>query len=67
MCCVPRLDKKWAEEEAKVELKAKHSDFTSGCVYYARCPLASKDEGCTRDRPTLLEAERDHFVACSKL
>jgi peptide/nickel transport system ATP-binding protein len=65
MASVPRLDKKW--EEVEVDLKAKQSELTSGCVYYERCPLAAKDESCARDRPTLLEVEGDHFVACSKL
>jgi peptide/nickel transport system ATP-binding protein len=65
MASVPRLDKKW--EDVEVNLKAKQSAFTSGCVYYERCPLAAKDESCARDRPALIEVERDHFVACSKL
>ncbi len=62
MACVPRLDKEW--EKVEVELKAKQSELTSGCVYYARCPLADKDLGCDGHRPTLLEAGSDHFVAC---
>ena len=67
MAAVPRLDQKWAETKVEVELKAKYSGLTGGCVYYARCPLADKDESCTRDTPPLVELERDHFVACSKL
>jgi peptide/nickel transport system ATP-binding protein len=62
MASVPRLDKKW--EEAGIELKAKQADLTSGCVYYARCPVADKALGCDRHRPTLSEVESDHFVAC---
>jgi peptide/nickel transport system ATP-binding protein len=62
MASVPRLDNKW-EEEA-VELKANQLEFTAGCVYYGRCPVADKALGCDRHRPTLLEVERDHFVAC---
>jgi len=62
MASVPRLDKKW--EEVEVDLRAQQSELTSGCVYYERCPVADKDGGCARDRPTLIEAERDHFVAC---
>ena len=62
MASVPRLDKKW--EEVEVELKAKQSELTSGCVYYERCPFADKDLGCDRYRPTLLDAESDHSVAC---
>ena len=65
MASVPRLDKKW--EEVKVELKAKQSELTGGCVYYERCPVAGKDVGCAGDRPALIEVEPDHFVACSKL
>ena len=64
MTSVPRLDKKW--EEVEVELKAKQSERIGGCVYYERCPVADKDESCARDRPTLIEAERDHFVACDR-
>lgn len=62
MAAVPRLDKKWGGE--KVALKAKHLEDTGGCVYYARCPIADKGLGCDRHKPTLLEVERDHFVAC---
>jgi peptide/nickel transport system ATP-binding protein len=65
MASVPRLDKKW--EDVEVDLKGKQSELTTGCVYYERCPLAAKDESCARDRPALIEVERDHFVACSKL
>jgi peptide/nickel transport system ATP-binding protein len=55
-----RISLAWEEGEA--ELKAKLLERASGCVYYERCPIA--DKGCTRNRPTLVEAERDHFVAC---
>ncbi len=67
MASVPRLDKKWEEVKVEAELKVKQAESTGGCVYYARCPMAAKDESCARDRPTLREMERDHFVACSKL
>jgi peptide/nickel transport system ATP-binding protein len=62
MASVPRLDRKW--EEVEVKLKAKHSELTGGCVYYERCPVADKDGDCARERPALMEVERDHFVAC---
>jgi peptide/nickel transport system ATP-binding protein len=62
IAAVPRLDKKW--EEVDIELKAKQSELTSGCVYYERCPVADKDGGCAKDRPALLEVGRDHHVAC---
>jgi peptide/nickel transport system ATP-binding protein len=63
MASVPRLDQKW--EEVDVDLKAKQSELTGGCVYYDRCPVARKDAGCAAERPTLIKVARDHFVACS--
>jgi peptide/nickel transport system ATP-binding protein len=62
MAAVPRLDKKWGQVE--VELKAKQTELSHGCVYYGRCPVADTALGCDKNRPALLEAERDHFVAC---
>ncbi|HEY4688729.1 MAG TPA: ABC transporter ATP-binding protein [Anaerolineae bacterium] len=62
MASVPRLDKKWAD--GKVELQANPAERTGGCVYYGRCPAASADLGCDSHTPGLIEAERDHFVAC---
>jgi len=67
MASVPRLDQKWHRERAKISLKAKHAVLSAGCAYYARCPLAEKDEVCFQERPPLLEIEPDHFVACCKL
>ncbi len=64
MASVPRLDKKW--EEVEVELRAIQAELSRGCVYYERCPAAYKSEGCERQRPTLVEAESDHFVACGR-
>lgn len=65
MCCVPRLDRKWAAEEIRaVGLKARYTELTSGCVYYARCPLPDKDACCVGERPRLREVEPNHFVAC---
>jgi peptide/nickel transport system ATP-binding protein len=64
MASVPRLDKKW--EEVKVELKAEHFELVRGCLYYDRCPIANKDGDCDRNRPSLIEIEPDHFVACSR-
>jgi peptide/nickel transport system ATP-binding protein len=59
MASVPRLDEKW--EEVDVELKAKQVERTSGCVYYDRCPIAF--DKCVEE-PSLIEIEKDHFVAC---
>jgi peptide/nickel transport system ATP-binding protein len=63
MASVPRLDKKWEWKEVEMKLKAKHSELPSGCVYYERCPFPGIGRDCTR-RPTLIEVESDHFVAC---
>jgi peptide/nickel transport system ATP-binding protein len=64
MASVPRLDKKW--EEVEVELRAIQAELSRGCVYYERCPAAYRSEGCERQRPTLIEAESDHYVACGR-
>lgn len=61
MASVPRLDKKW--EEVEIKLKAKHSELSSGCVYYERCPFWGADSDCQKP-PALVEAESGHFVAC---
>lgn len=60
---VPRLDERWAEE-ANVDLKATVTGPTRGCAYYDRCPLA--DKMCL-ERPTPVEIESGHFVACWKV
>jgi peptide/nickel transport system ATP-binding protein len=62
MSSVPRLDKKW--EEVEVGLQAERSELTDGCVYYERCLIPDKGGCCTQARPTLIEVEQDHFVAC---
>jgi peptide/nickel transport system ATP-binding protein len=62
MAAVPRLDAKW--EEVDMELKEKYSELTGNCVYYDRCPVADQELGCDRFRPSLLEVEQEHFVAC---
>lgn len=62
MASVPRLDKKW--EEVKVELKAEYFKLVNGCLYYDRCPSANKKGDCKTNRPSLIEVEPDHFVAC---
>lgn len=62
MASVPRLDHKW--EQVEVELKAKHSELTPGCVYYGRCPCADQSLGCDNFRPRLVAVEPNHYVAC---
>lgn len=62
MACVPRLDKKWEDEE--MLLNSNHAAPAGGCVYYERCPVADKKLGCDRMTPTMVEAEPNHFVAC---
>ncbi|MFW6063451.1 MAG: ABC transporter ATP-binding protein [Chloroflexota bacterium] len=67
MGSVPRIDKKWEEdddESARVALGGKRSKVDGGCVYYDRCPLADDALGCHQRQPQLKEVEPDHFVAC---
>jgi peptide/nickel transport system ATP-binding protein len=66
MASVPRLDKKWETTE-ELETAGAQPAVAGGCVYYARCPVAAKDEECVTHRPALIEVEADHFVACCKL
>jgi peptide/nickel transport system ATP-binding protein len=63
MISVPRLDQKWQEKASDLEQKARQLALAKGCVYYDRCPIAV--EGCSRDRPALLEIEPEHLVACN--
>lgn len=60
MASVPRLDQKW-DKRVNVEDKRAPTGHPGGCVYYDRCPLAF--EKC-KQRPTPIEIESDHFVAC---
>jgi peptide/nickel transport system ATP-binding protein len=60
MASVPRLDKKWGEED--VELKVKKVKADNLCVYSERCPETDDKKNC--QNLTLQEAENGHFVAC---
>jgi peptide/nickel transport system ATP-binding protein len=64
MAAVPRLHKKW--DEVEEELRIKESGNSVGCIYYERCNAANKDENCAKDRPPLIEIDKDHFVACDR-
>jgi peptide/nickel transport system ATP-binding protein len=63
MASIPRMDKKWEEVEA--ELNAENFELAKGCVYYGRCPTIDRDECCLKSRPSLIEVESGHFVACN--
>ena len=60
MASVPRLDKKW---KAGVVDQAQHSDITSGCIFYARCPV--RFDRC-QEAPPSVEIDQSHHVACWK-
>jgi peptide/nickel transport system ATP-binding protein len=62
MCCVPRLDQKWAEVE--VELTEKKPMTPDGCVFFERCHAEFKRDDCCRQTPSLVEVETNHSVAC---
>jgi peptide/nickel transport system ATP-binding protein len=65
MASVPRLDAMWgARDEISVEAMDDAQMNPSGCVYYGRCPIGSRDLGCHEKHPDLVEAEADHLVAC---
>ena len=65
MASVPRLDKKWDEANIiNIEQKVNQFGTASGCIYYERCQVASKELGCDKFRPMLVELESDHFAAC---
>ena len=64
MASVPRLDKKWEEAAGTIEQKVDQPEFTNGCVYFDRCPVADKKLGCDKFQPRLLETESDHSVSC---
>ncbi len=60
MASVPRLDQKWQDVEVKQKPVA--ANTTAGCVYYERCPIVQ--DACVAGRPTLLQTDGDHSVAC---
>ncbi|MDH7488687.1 MAG: ABC transporter ATP-binding protein [Anaerolineae bacterium] len=64
MASAPRLDKKW--EQVEIELRGKHLESAAGCVYYDRCPEATRDRLCRTQRPALVAVDDDHFVACGR-
>lgn len=60
----PRLDKKW--EQVEIELRGKRLESAAGCVYYDRCPQATRDAACRVRRPALVAVDDNHFVACAR-
>lgn len=62
MAAVPRLDKKW--EAVEIELLGRGSALAGDCVYFDRCPAVEKCDLCRHRRPTLVEVDEDHAVAC---
>jgi peptide/nickel transport system ATP-binding protein len=64
MAAVPRLDETWQERE-EIPVSAIDAALTaSGCVYYGRCPIGSRELGCHARHPALIEVEPGHTVAC---
>jgi peptide/nickel transport system ATP-binding protein len=62
MASVPRLDKKWAEEEQ--ELASHPPALGNGYEFYEHYPVAGRGQAVTH--PRLLEVESDHFVAVTE-
>jgi len=65
MASVPRMDQKWAGE-LNVEIKGQAAGVAGGCVYLDRCPQADRSGFCARGKPSLVEVEKGHFVACCR-
>lgn len=61
---VPLLHKKWAQVEAEL---AKGGELARGGVFHEMYPRTGAALGRPGERPTLAEAEDDHFVACFEL
>jgi peptide/nickel transport system ATP-binding protein len=59
LASVPQLHKKWAQVDA--ELTAAAGGDAAECVYHSMHPSGNGD------RPTLAEAETDHYVACFRI
>lgn len=68
MASVPRLDKKWEEVEiGKAPVAAGREQLPAGWDFYDSEPVTGKHGARTGIEPTLVEVDRDHFVACRKL
>ncbi len=62
MASVPRMDRRWEPEEARVASGSRPAEPGVGCVFYGRCPV--REETCATYRPPLFEVQSDHSVAC---
>lgn len=62
MAAVPRLDKKWDDDNTPPANGGDRIEALHGCVYYGRCPVA--EAACATIRPSLMEIEPGHAVAC---
>jgi len=52
----------------RIELKGEVPDsinIPSGCRFHPRCPY--KEDLCSKEEPQLIEAEKDHYVACHRV
>ncbi len=59
---VPDVNVKWEFRGIEPETEEGAVYSIEGCRYAPRCPLAS--EVCWKRRPELVEAEKNHWVAC---
>ena len=58
---VPDPESKRAQDVISGEIPSP-VDPPSGCRFHTRCPYAH--ERCTNEEPSLVEVEKDHYVAC---
>ncbi len=62
MKSIPRIDGRWEDLGSEAD-RCVARDSLIGCPYYARCTAAMPGK-CDKDRPSLMEVEEGHSVAC---
>jgi len=61
---VPNPKRKRKRIELKGEVPSS-INIPSGCRFHPRCPY--KEDICSKEEPQLIEAEKDHYVACHRV
>jgi len=60
---IPDPKRRWTKKiRFKIEDLTKREDSSRGCIFYSRCPVATKI--CSTKQPELVKVGKDHFVAC---
>jgi peptide/nickel transport system ATP-binding protein len=61
---IPNPKRKRKRIELKGEVPSS-INIPSGCRFHPRCPY--KEDICSKEEPQLIEAEKDHYVACHRV